>query len=174
MNHQAMHMMDQGEDEPFRELLIGCLPKLRRFALSLTGARQRADDLVQTACMKALAAQGEWRHDTRFDAWMFRILRNAWIDDIRRSSIRGPHADLADHEDAASTDGEAAVMTKLTLSAALRALDELPPEQREVMVLVCVEEFSYAEVASMTGVPIGTVMSRLSRARQKFAALAGI
>lgn len=169
-----MLMTDQAEQQPFRDLLVGSLPKLRRFAVSLTGSRQRADDLVQTACMKALAAQGEWRHETRFDAWMFRIVRNAWIDEIRRGAVRGPHADLADHEDAATTDGEAAVMSKLTLASVMAALDSLPPEQREVMVLVCVEEFSYAEVASMTGVPIGTVMSRLARARQKFAGLAGI
>ncbi|MCA3574100.1 MAG: RNA polymerase sigma factor [Aestuariivirga sp.] len=167
-------MTDQAEQQPFRDLLVGSLPKLRRFALSLTGSRQRADDLVQTACMKALAAQGDWRQETRVEAWIFRILRNAWIDEIRHGAVRGPHADLADHEDAATTDGEAAVMSKLTLASVLAALDSLPPEQREVMVLVCVEEFSYAEVASMTGVPIGTVMSRLARARQKFAGLAGI
>jgi RNA polymerase sigma-70 factor, ECF subfamily len=167
-------MMEQGEQQPFVELLLGSLPRLRRLAISLTGSRQRADDLVQTACVKALAAQSSWRQETRFEAWICRIMRNAWIDEIRHTAAIGPVADIDDHENAASTDGESAVMAKMTLSTVLAALDTLPPEQREVMVLVCVEEFSYADVASMTGVPIGTVMSRLARARQKFAGLAGI
>ena len=167
-------MAEPAENRLFGELLIEVLPRLRRFAISLTGSRDRGDDLVQTACAKAMAGRKTWRQETRFDAWIFRILRNAWIDELRRRSAEGQPADLDDHEAAASTDGEALAVNRITLDSVLTAVKALPPDQRDVVVLVCVEEFTYAEVAEMTGVPIGTIMSRLARAREKSARLTGI
>ena len=164
-------MAEPAENRLFGELLIEVLPRLRRFAISLTGSRDRGDDLVQTACAKAMAGRKTWRQETRFDAWIFRILRNAWIDELRRRSAEGQPADLDDHEAAASTDGEALAVNRITLDSVLTAVKALPPDQRDVVVLVCVEEFTYAEVAEMTGVPIGTIMSRLAGARARLADL---
>lgn len=160
--------------DSFGKNLVEILPRLRRFAISLCRSREKADDLVQTACAKALAARESWAPDTRFDAWMFRILRNSWIDTLRQGQREGISADIADHEDAASTDGEGAAVARLTLQTVNDAIDRLPPEQREVLVLVCVEDFSYAEAAQTLGVPVGTVMSRLARAREKIARMSGI
>ncbi len=160
--------------DSFGKNLVEILPRLRRFAVSLCRSREKADDLVQTACAKALAAKASWAPDTRFDAWMFRILRNTWIDTIRQKQTEGVTADIADHEDAASADGERAAVARLTLQQVTEAISQLPDDQREVLLLVCVEDFSYAETAQMLGVPIGTVMSRLARAREKIARQAGI
>jgi RNA polymerase sigma-70 factor (ECF subfamily) len=158
----------------FGEELIAMLPRLRRFAISLTGSRDQADDLVQTACAKALSAKESYAEGTRFDVWMFRILRNSWIDSKRKQKVEGPPADIADHEEAVTSDGETAAISRLTLNAVLEAMRKLPEEQREVLVLVCVEEFSYGEAANLLGIPIGTVMSRLARAREKISQIAGI
>lgn len=161
-------------DSSFGDQLVALLPRLRRFAVSLCGARDRADDLVQSACVRALSAQGSFQPGTRFDAWMFRIARNVWIDGLRRQKTEGPQADIADHEDAAAFGGEADVIARMTLDEVMAAIGLLPPEQREVLILVCVEEFSYKDTADMVGVPVGTVMSRLARAREKISRSAGI
>ncbi|MFN0193228.1 MAG: RNA polymerase sigma factor [Aestuariivirga sp.] len=150
------------------------LPRLRRFAISLCGSREVADDLVQTACEKALASASSWTPGTRFDAWMFRILRNAWIDRLRRTRTEGIVEDIDDHAELASTMMGADAETNLFLKSVWRLIGELPAEQREVVLLVCVEELSYGEAAETLGVPMGTVMSRLARAREKIALGAGI
>lgn len=149
------------------------LPRLRRFALSLTRRADLADDLVQSTCEKALANQSSWQPGTRFDAWMFRIMRNAWIDTYRRKKTAGTHDDLDLHPDIPGEAGNVAE-TRLTLKAVWNAIGSLPGQQREVLLLVCVEELTYAEAAEVLSVPVGTVMSRLARAREKVAQLAGI
>lgn len=158
----------------FGDQLIALLPRLRRFARSLTGSADKADELVQTACAKALAAQASWQPGTRFDSWMFRIARNAWIDEVRRNKIQASDAEEDEIERVPGLDGENAQIARLTLSTVMAAIDRLPPDQREVLVLVVMEEMSYAETADVLGVPTGTVMSRLARAREKIAAAAGI
>jgi RNA polymerase sigma-70 factor (ECF subfamily) len=158
----------------FGDELTALLPRLRRFSRSLTGSAEKADDLVQTACAKALAAQNSWTPGTRFDSWMFRITRNAWIDTIRRTRHEAVTAEDGELEQVPGSDGEDAQVARLTLNTVLAAIDQLPPDQREVLVLVTMEEFSYGEAAEMLGVPIGTVMSRLARAREKIATAAGI
>jgi RNA polymerase sigma-70 factor (ECF subfamily) len=155
--------------------LIALLPRLRRFAISLAGRRDLADDLVQTACERALAHGASFKPGTRFDAWVFRILRNAWIDTFRRGRLDRAAEPIEDHEmKLASADGPAAMEARLTLQAVADIIATLPDEQREIMLLVCVEEFTYAETAEIAGIPIGTVMSRLARARGKLAERAGI
>ncbi|GGE54945.1 DNA-directed RNA polymerase sigma-70 factor [Agaricicola taiwanensis] len=147
--------------------LVVLLPRLRRFAVALSGEVTLADDLVQSACMRALAAANELAPGTRIDAWMFRIIRNIWIDELRRKRTTGPVEDVEARHDLVGDTGEARAMDRLTLQDVRQAIDRLPPEQREVLVLVCVEDMSYREAAEILGLPVGTVMSRLARARQR-------
>ncbi|MCU0905252.1 MAG: RNA polymerase sigma factor [Tabrizicola sp.] len=158
----------------FSDDLIALLPNLRRFALSLCRRSDVADDLVQITAERAFAARDRFDPTTRLDAWLFRILRNAWIDHARRMTTQGVTVDIADAPDAAVVDGVRDMEAVLTLRKAEAAIAELPEDQREVMMLVCVDELSYREAAEVIGVPIGTVMSRLSRARLAVAAKMGI
>jgi RNA polymerase sigma-70 factor, ECF subfamily len=158
----------------FETQLIELLPRLRRFGRYLTGSAEKADELVQTACAKALAAKASWEPGTRFDSWMFRIARNAWIDEHRRLRHAPLQAEDGVIEQVAGIGGEDDEIARLTLQSVLAAVDLLPPEQREVLLLVVMEEQSYSEAAAVLGIPLGTVMSRLARARMKIAELAGI
>lgn len=158
----------------FAEELVALLPALRRYALSLARRADQAEDLVQTAVERAIAARDRRDPDVPLQAWAFRILRNAFIDQTRRSATRGDTLDIADHPDLLSVDGARQTEDHLMLSAARAAMDALPPDQRDVMHLVCIEEMSYAETAALLGIPIGTVMSRLARARAAVAKTLGI
>jgi RNA polymerase sigma-70 factor (ECF subfamily) len=160
---------DRVEDQ-----LVAFLPNLRRFAISLCGSRDVADDLVQAACERALASAERFEPGTRFDAWMFRILRNLWIDVVRRRKTAGVQEDISEREDIAGASGEREVEARMTLRSVGEAITELPDEQREVLLLVCIEELSYRETADVLDIPIGTVMSRLARARKNLALSAGI
>lgn len=157
-----------------QDQLVAFLPNLRRFAISLCRSRELADDLVQMACERALANEHRFEEGTRFDAWMFRILRNLWIDEVRKRKTAGPQEDIEDQGDLVGASGEREVEARLTLKSVAEAIDGLVEEQREVLLLVCVEELSYKEAAEVLGVPIGTVMSRLARARRNLAEAAGI
>ena len=157
-----------------QDQLVAFLPNLRRFAISLCRSRVMADDLVQMACERALANEHRFEEGTRFDAWMFRILRNLWIDEVRKRKTAGPQEDIEDRGDLVGASGEREVEARLTLKSVAEAIDELSEEQREVLLIVCVEELSYKEAAEVLGVPIGTVMSRLARARRNLAEAAGI
>jgi RNA polymerase sigma-70 factor, ECF subfamily len=160
--------------DKFEPDLIAALPKLRRFALSLCRRGDVADDLVQTTVEKALAGRASWDPATRLDPWLFRILRNAWIDLSRRSLTRGTEIDVADAPEAATVDGDRVTEARLMLRETEAALATLPDEQREVILLVCFEEMSYAETAEVLGIPKGTVMSRLARGRIALAERLGI
>ncbi len=150
----------------FQADLVALLPRLRRFARSLAGDADRADDLVQEACERALRSQDGFTPGTRFDSWMFRILRNLWLDGHRRRAARGGvHETLDDAESIPGADGTGIAMTRLDLMDAERALLRLPQEQREALVLTCIEDLTYAEAAAVLGVPPGTVMSRAARGR---------
>ncbi len=154
-------------DKRTKAELISLLPRLRRFARGLTGSEEEADDLVQAACERAIQRIGQWQPGTRLDSWMFRIMQNLWIDMIRVGKLRGSHLSLVDPEgqQISGMDGEQATMNRLTLEAVRRGVQRLPPDQRSVLLLVCVEGCSYKETADTLGIPVGTVMSRLSRAR---------
>jgi RNA polymerase sigma-70 factor (ECF subfamily) len=159
---------------PFNERLIAFLPNMRRFSISLTGSVDIADDLVQAACERALAHQASFDPDTRFDAWIFRIIRNLWIDQVRRNRTAGPYHHIDDHEDIAGDRGEPDLLARMELKDVVAAIAALSDEQREVLVLVCVEDFSYRDAAALLDVPIGTVMSRLARARRNLVIANGI
>jgi RNA polymerase sigma-70 factor (ECF subfamily) len=165
-------MADQGP--PVAQQLVAFLPNLRRFAIALCRSRDVADDLVQAACERALAGADGFQPGTRFDAWMFRILRNLWIDRLRRQSVAGIPEHIEARVEIVGASGEREAEARLTLKSVAAAIDDLVPEQREVLLLVCVEDLSYRETAEVLGVPIGTVMSRLARARKNLAAAAGI
>jgi RNA polymerase sigma-70 factor (ECF subfamily) len=138
---------------------------LRRFAYGLTGNMADGDDLLQSACLRALDRAEQWRPGTRLDSWLYRILQNLWIDQIRS----GRRREIAIDEDemAAVPGGDHAreMEARLGLAAVRREIAKLPAEQRAVLLLVSVEGASYKEAAEILEIPIGTVMSRLSRAR---------
>jgi RNA polymerase sigma-70 factor, ECF subfamily len=158
-------------DNNFNERLIGLLPRMRRFALSLARHSAMAEDLVQSACMRAIAARDSWEIGSNFDAWIFRIIRNLWMDQLRHKKVTGIQGPVEEAENLASVtaDGE----TRLLLQQVRSAMLALPDDMREIVSLVCIEELSYREVAEILGVPIGTVMSRLARARIKLAEATG-
>jgi RNA polymerase sigma-70 factor, ECF subfamily len=157
-----------------RHEMILLLPRLRRFARALAGSREDADDLVQAACERALRAIDSWEPGSRLDSWMFRILRNLWIDQLRRKKSEN----IVDHREGeieiAGEDGRRTTESRLELAQVRATIATLPEPQRDVLVLVCIEDLSYREAAAVLDVPLGTVMSRLARARQTLAAaLAG-
>lgn len=143
-----------------------CVPALRRYAGSLLRDRQEVDDLVHDCLVRALDQLHTRREDGDLRAWLFAIMHNLFISHARRNKTRGRTVSL----DEVNEDGlgmratqEAHIQTR----DLLRAVDGLPEEQRSVLLLVSVEDLSYAEVAQVLGIPIGTVMSRLSRARER-------
>ena len=160
--------------DQFANDLVALLPRLRRFALSLARRGDLADDLVQVTAERALAARDRFDPATRLDSWCFRILRNAWLDGIRRARSRGTAVDIDDAPDAGEVDGVAITESRLMLQSVMAAMDRLPEDQREVLMLVCVEDMSYKETAAILGIPLGTVMSRLSRGRLALATATGI
>jgi RNA polymerase sigma-70 factor (ECF subfamily) len=145
-----------------REGLIPLLPRLRRLARALAGQVADADDLVQIVLERALARAAQWRPDAALDKWVFAIARNAWRDELR---ARGRAQHLFASEEAgemAADRASAQPAQQLELAMALAAL---PPDHREVVALVLVEGMSYSEAAELLEVPVGTVTSRLARAR---------
>jgi RNA polymerase sigma-70 factor (ECF subfamily) len=154
----------------FAKDLVSLLPRLRRFALSLTGSTDEADDLVQAACERALRARDQWVPGTRLDSWVFRIMQNLWIDSIRKRKAEGVPQVIDETFDIKGEDGRTVTENALTLDEVRSALKGLPEDQRAVLLLVCADERSYQETAETLGVPVGTVMSRLARARRNLAA----
>ena len=148
----------------FGDQLVAVLPRLRRFARGLAGSASEADDLVQAACERALARAHQFQEGTRFDSWMFRIVQTIWIDQLRARDVRKEGGDVED-ERLGSDTAVRSVEARLALSEVRRAVDRLPAEQRSVLMLVTVEGLSSKEAAEVAGVPVGTIMSRLARAR---------
>ena len=145
--------------------IVTLLPKLRGFARSLSRSNDAADDLVQATCEKALRHGESWTPGTRLDSWLFRIMRNHWIDTLRRGRPEVPADDETIAERLPVEDGRKTAEARLTLADVRQIVDVLPEEQRTVLMLVCVEEASYRDAAELLDIPIGTVMSRLARAR---------
>ena len=154
--------------DPFCGLLIEKLPNLRRYALSLCRSGDQADDLVQSTVERALRARDGFDPDSRIEAWLFRILRNAWIDILRKNKVRGPEVAIDNAPEFADESGHRGD-ARLMVANVLDAVARLPDAQREVVLLVSVEGLSYAEAADILEIPKGTVMSRLCRARSTLA-----
>jgi RNA polymerase sigma-70 factor, ECF subfamily len=147
-----------------KEKLIVILPKLQRFARVLTGSRDAADDLVQQACERLLRKPEVYDGILCLESWMYRVIHNAWINEKRsmRNKLSEPiEAGL----EIAGENGEHTVGVRSTLAKVRLEMARLPVEQRAVLMLVCVEGMSYQEAAGVLTIPIGTLMSRLARAR---------
>lgn len=153
-----------------REDLVALLPRLRRFAYTLCGSLDLADDLVQAACERALSRLDQFDPGTRLDSWMFRIVQTVWIDQMRSAARKKTVNDneaIAAVEDERSTARQVEARADLALVRA--EIASLPAEQRAVLGLVTIDGLSYQQAAEALGVPIGTIMSRLARARKKLA-----
>lgn len=146
-----------------RDQLVILLPRLRRFSLAVAGNVQDAEDLLHSAIERALRHESSWQHGTRLDSWMFKIIRNLWIDE--RRAKRQQEQPLEAAGEVQAEDGRETTEHLLDLEYARRALLALPEEQRSVLCLVVLEGMTYQQAAATLDVPIGTVMSRLSRAR---------
>jgi RNA polymerase sigma-70 factor (ECF subfamily) len=144
--------------------LIAVLPRMRRFARGLTGSAVEADDLVQSACERALSRAHQFQEGTRFDSWMFRIVQTIWIDQLRSRDTRREDAEDAGVHVGTDEPGRR-IEARLALDVVRIALKQLPPEQRSALMLVTVDGLSYKEAAEVAEVPVGTIMSRLARAR---------
>lgn len=149
--------------ESINAIITEQIPRLRRYARALTGERTRADDLVQDTLERAWGKLHLWRRGSDMRAWMFSIMHNTFINHIRKKQL-----------DAVSMDDEALeIPTRATQEDALQmrdlssAIGKLPDEYREVILLIGLEQMSYEEVAHVLGIPMGTVMSRLSRGRER-------
>lgn len=153
-----------------RAELVALLPRMRRFAYSLSGSMEEAEDILQSACEKALARLDQYQPGTRLDSWMFQIVRTTWIDRLRYNRRRPIAPEPVDAE-TASYDARTHEQLEARMDLALirEEIARLPDEQREVLALVTIEGMSYQEAADTLEVPIGTVMSRLARARRKLA-----
>lgn len=132
----------------------------------LAGQPADADDLVQLTVERALVARAQWRPGTRLDSWMFRIMKNAWIDESRARRRRGAVLAPAEEGETIGDAGAALVEARLQAAEVQRAMDRLPEEQRLAVALVLVEGLSYKEAAEVLEVPQGTLTSRLGRGRQ--------
>jgi len=152
--------------DEIRAEMIRLLPRLRRFAHALTGTRDQGDDLVQETCVRALSHIDQWEPGTRLDSWMFRIAQNLWLDGGRAQKVRGERVDLDAAHDVVGLDGRQVTESRMTLEAVRKGMALLPPDQRVLITLVCIDGLSYKETAAIVDAPIGTVMSRLARARR--------
>lgn len=153
--------------ERLRQEILGALQAIRRFAYALTGTRADADDLLQATVVRLLERGVPDDADTR--KWAFRVCKNMWIDEMRARKVRRDAAAGADLAPVAGLDGERAAVSAVTLAQTERAIARLPEEQRAALALIAIEGLSYAEAAEALGAPIGTIMSRISRARAALA-----
>jgi RNA polymerase sigma-70 factor (ECF subfamily) len=157
--------------EGFEEGLLALLPRLRRFAAGLTRHLPDADDLCQMTIERALRSRAQWQTGTRLDSWTYRIMRNIWIDEGRASTRR--RQTFADPDEGLNVGASGGQEAGAELSEIDRALAQLPNEQREAVVLVMVEGWSYKEAAEIVGCPVGTLNSRLVRGRDALMVLLG-
>jgi RNA polymerase sigma-70 factor (ECF subfamily) len=140
------------------------LPRLRRYARALTGDRYAADDLVQDTVERALNKAALWRPDSRLDAWLMTLMHNIFVNQLHTAAGRQTDSleTLASEPAARATQADGIEVRDIHSALAL-----LSTEQREVLLLVTLEEYSYDETAHILDIPVGTVMSRLSRARDR-------
>ena len=150
----------------FGEELVGLLPRLRSFARGLTRDAADGDDLCQATIERALNSASQWQEGTRLDAWVYRIMRNLWIDESRSRSRRRKTFVSEDEGIDIGNRGDAGIEAHVELGNVGRAMDKLPPDQREAIMLVLVEGFAYKEAAEIIGCPAGTLTSRLVRGRE--------
>jgi RNA polymerase sigma-70 factor (ECF subfamily) len=150
----------------FSQQLVEVVPRLRRFARSLTRSAADADDLAQAAIERALVHQASWKPGTRLDSWVYRIAQNLWRDELRAHRRRSEPLE----DSLMGEDGRESFARHIEVAELAQSFERLPEEQRLVLTLVVLDGLSYQETAEVLAVPIGTVMSRLARARGRLAA----
>lgn len=161
-------MNTPGARENVHEQIVALLPRLRRFARNLARNPHDADDVVQIALERALLKLDQWRRDARLDSWLFKIVRNAWIDELRS---RGRRDRMFLAAEAGENVGDATLDREADLMSVQSAMAKLPEDQRTAVSLVLVEGLSYKEAADVLEVPIGTLTSRLARGREALQAM---
>lgn len=154
--------------EQFRDDLTALLPRLWRYAMVKCRNPDRANDLVQATCERALSRSHQFQAGTRLDAWTITIMQSIWKNDLRRESIRRGEG-FVDVEDAGLVDSRESAEGKIFLSEVLQAVDKLPEAQKDAVYLVYVQGLSYEEAAAALDIPAGTLTSRLVRGRTKIA-----
>jgi RNA polymerase sigma-70 factor (ECF subfamily) len=164
--------MLSGADQTRAEI-VALMPRLRRFARALSGQVADADDIVQIAVERALVRLDQFQEGTRLEAWLFGIVRNAWIDEARARARRAKVFAPPELGESVGDGAAAALHAKLEADDVWAAMRRLPDEQREAVALVCVEGLAYREAAEALGVPIGTVTSRLARGREALQRMLG-
>jgi len=152
----------------FQQQLVELIPRLRRFARGLTRSAADADDVAQAAIERALMHQETWRPGTRLDSWVYRIAQNLWRDELRAHRRRAESLDAAQ---VGGEDGRESFVRHIEVGEVAASFHQLPEEQRLVLTLVVLDGLSYQEASVALEVPVGTVMSRLARARGRLAAL---
>lgn len=157
--------------QTFEQSLLELLPRLRRFAVGLAGSVSDADDLCQMSLERALTRRDQWQEGTRLDSWMYRIMRNIWIDQARAGQRRAQT--FVDEEAGAPIGADGAQEAAVELSNVDRAMAQLPDDQREAVLLVMVEGYAYKEAAEIVGCPVGTLNSRLVRGRDALLEILG-
>jgi RNA polymerase sigma-70 factor, ECF subfamily len=158
--------------QQFLDEIEGCVPALRRYARALTRDADRADDLVQDCLERAIRKRGLWSPTGPLRAWLFKVLLNVYRNDIRKSRSRGKQVPLDDL--VVEPAVPAPQPGRIALAEMARAVDSLPTEQREALLLVVLEGASYSEAAGILGIPAGTLMSRLGRARAALRTMTGV
>jgi RNA polymerase sigma factor (sigma-70 family) len=159
--------------DTLRHDMVELLPRLRRLARALARDAADADDLVQLTVERALARKGQWTPGTRLDSWMFRIMKNAWIDESRARRRRDRVVDAEAEPAEVGFDGRAVQQSRLEALEVERAMTALPEDQRLAVALVLVEGLSYKEAADVLEIPQGTLTSRLVRGRAALLAQLG-
>lgn len=148
----------------FRKSIGVLLPRLKKFALALTRSRSEMDDLVQATCERALTRVQQWDPETRLDSWMFRIMQNIWLNELRARNVRERYAEVEQAELISACNAQLGELHVL-LGRVEDEMFRLPEEQHIVLRLVYINGMTYSEVAEAESIPLGTVMSRLARGR---------
>ena len=159
--------------EAFGDELVRLLPRMRRFARGLARDAADGDDLCQATIERALKSSQQWQGGTRLDSWVYTIMRNIWVDQVRARNRRGQTFVAEEAGLDVGDPGDAAIEAHVELGNVGRAIDRLPLEQREAVMLVLVEGFAYKEAAEIIGCPMGTLTSRLVRGREALMRLLG-
>lgn len=157
--------------DPFADGILALLPRLRRFGAGLSRDQGEAEDLCQMTIERALRNRDKWQAGTRLDSWMYRMMRNIWIDEVRARTRR--RETFVDEDAGLAIGASGGQEERAVLGDIDRALALLPDEQREAVLLVMVEGWSYKEAAEIVGCPVGTLNSRLVRGRDALLARLG-
>jgi RNA polymerase sigma-70 factor (ECF subfamily) len=171
LNRRQNGHADERVSERFRDSLVSAIPNLRAFAISLCRDATRADDLVQETLLKAWSHANTFEDGTNFKAWLFTILRNTYFSELRKVGHKVREAEEGDAAELAVPGEQHGHMDLVDVSI---AMEQLSPEQREAVTLVAAEGFSYEEAARVCGCEVGTVKSRVNRARMRLVKLLGL